>query len=74
MFFGETVDIQSHDCIRKDAIQQQTVVYIDAQVLAGKIGAEFNVVSSFVGDFFVVGINILSKMILCQISELIIGS
>jgi hypothetical protein len=53
MFLGKAVDVQANDGVGHNAFGQQTVVDVDADVFAGKISGNFNVVLSLVSDLLV---------------------
>ena len=63
--FGKAVEVESGKRVGHDAVGQQAVVHINAEVLSGKVGAELDAVFSFVSHFLV-GITLQGE---CQIEE-----
>lgn len=65
MLVGKAVDIESGKRVGHRSIHQQAVVYIDAEVLSGEVGADFDAVAAFVG-FLPVGVTFES---VCHVEE-----
>ena len=65
MFLGKTLDVTGHHAIAYDALREQAVIDIDADVFSGEVGRELDVVFPCVGFLFL-GIPLEG---ICQVEE-----